>query len=129
MNKIAVVLEKFGKAVVVKEPGCVAGVRIVKGMAASALVPHLGPQEDPHHIRRLVRTVEHSGRHSRDHPSGTVGLAGRSTGNDVAEVAVASDDPKSVNDATIYLRRATTPFMLASVVAPAQKVPPVGEAS
>lgn len=103
MDKVAIILQKFGNEMLIREPGGVAGMKLVKGMMASALVPHLGLQDDPHHTRRLVRLVEQRGRTTRHHPGGAPGAIGRGPG---AEVAIASEDAIAAGDAVVYLRRA-----------------------
>jgi len=123
LDKVAVMLERFGTARMIREPAGVAGMKLVKGMTASALLPHLGLSDDPHNARTLVRLVDHRGRNRRDHPLGGAGSLGRGPG---AEVAVASTDAMSANDAIVYLR----PASILSLPAPPKiSVPALSEIS
>lgn len=98
-------------------------MKMVKGMMASALLPHLGLSDDPHNARTLVRLIDHRGRHRRDHPLGRPGSLGRGPG---ADVAVVSMDAMSANDTIIFLR----PSSLLSLPPPPKlPVPALGDIS
>jgi len=123
LDKVAVMLERLGTARMIREPAGVAGMKLVKGMTASALLPHLGLSDDPHNARTLVRLLDHRGRNRRDHPLGGAGSLGRGPG---AEVAVSSTDAMSANDAIVYLRPAS---VLSLPPPPKIPVPKLGEIS
>jgi len=104
VDKVAVVLERFGQHLTVSEPGGVAGVKMVRGMAAASLVPLIGLEDDSHNIRRLLRTIEHRGKEHRHHPAHkSVGSRGPE-----ASVAVSVGDVMHAGDAVIYLRKEHT---------------------
>lgn len=93
VDRCAIILDHFGKAMLIKEAGGVAGVRSVKGMTVSSLLPHLNIREDSHHARRFVRVVEQN--EARIASSGSCGI----------QVVVASEDAMTVGDAVVYIRR------------------------
>lgn len=101
VDKVAIVLEKFGKFVRLDEPGGVAGIKMVRGMAAAALVPLIGLTDDAHTVRRLLRAIETRGHLVRDHPPH--GHGGASRGEVL--VCVSAEDAMCAGDALIYLRR------------------------
>jgi len=123
LDKVAVMLQRFGSAIMIREPAGIAGMKLVKGMTASAILPHLGLFDDPHNARTLVRLLDHRGRNQKDHHLGGAGSFSRGPG---AEVAVAPMDAMSANDAIVYLRPAS---LLSLPLPPKIPVPPLGEIS
>jgi len=104
VDKVAVLLQKCGKAMLVKEPSCAQGVRLVRGLKAATLVSHLGVRAEPHHSRRLLHLIEQRGRLPRYLPSEATGHSNGSVSASIAlHLAVAMEDPNSPCDAMVYL--------------------------
>jgi len=122
LDKVAVILERFGTARMIREP-C---LKLIKGMTASSLLPHLGLSDDPHNARTLVRLLDHRGRNRRDHPLGGAGSLGRGPGVDVAVASMDDVASLSSGDAIVYLR----PASIVSLPPPPKlPVPALGEIS